>query len=270
MSTQQAGRPILQCTEIPMRAKISSKPCFPFVAGRQPSEYLKFQERYNRIDGLLEANPGILEAVHADFAKHCSGEGRESDFSSEQFLRMILIKTLEGLSYRDVIIRVTDSDFLRNFSRIYSGDMMNFAVLDMAAKCIDPTTWEKINAILADYARHGKKISGKKLRLDSTVCEANIHYPTDASLCWDGFRVVAREIRHCVKADPRLDMGNRFHDRKVKRLFTFVSTHSGKKTASTQRAVNHSATTLCERVEWICGVTKDFLRNADAKGTASV
>ena len=105
------------------------------------------------------------------------------------FFRMMVIKTIEGLSYRDVIIRVTDSDFLRNFSRINSGTMMNFAALDMAAKCVLPVTWEKINQILSGYARRGKKISGKKLRLDSTVCESNIHYPADASLCWDGFRV---------------------------------------------------------------------------------
>ena len=170
-----------------MRARISSKPCFPFVFRRPPSVYVKFQEGYNNIDRVLEASPAILDAVHADLASCCSGTGRESEFSSEQFFRMMVIKTIEGLSYRDVIIRVTDSDFLRNFSRINSGTMMNFAALDMAAKCVLPVTWEKINQILSGYARRGKKISGKKLRLDSTVCESNIHYPTDASLCWDGF-----------------------------------------------------------------------------------
>lgn len=247
-----------------MRLKIASEPCFPFVFRRPPQEYVKFQERYNSIDKVLEDNQSILETVHDDLAACCSGEGRESDFSSEQFLRMLIIKTLEGLSYRDVIIRVTDSDFLRNFSRINSGPMMNFTALDMAAKAILPATWEKINDILSRYARRGKKISKQQLRLDSTVCEANIHYPTDASLCWDGFRVLARQMRQIVDTDTRFDMGNRFHDRKVKRLYTFVSTHVGKKTASTQRAVRRCAAKLCDRVEWICGVGRDFLRNADA------
>lgn len=270
MSTHETSRPILHYTGIPMRAKIASKPCFPFVHHKQPQEYRKFQERYNSIDQLLEANPAILEAVHADLARCCSDKGRESEFSSEQFFRMLLIKVLEGLSYRDVIIRVTDSDFLRNFSRINSGTMMNFTVLEMAAKCILPSTWEKINDILSGFARRRKKITGDQFRMDSTVCEANIHYPTDASLCWDGFRVLARLIRQCVEADPRLDTGNRFHDRKVKRLFAFISTHAGKKTASTRRSVRHSAAKLCDRVDWICDMSRAFLRNGETKGTASV
>ena len=262
--------PTLHYAGIPMRAKIISKPCFPFVFKRPPQEYLKYQEKYNRIDALIDANSTILDAVHADLARCCSGAGRESEFSSEQFFRMFIIKTIEGLSYRDVIIRVNDSDFLRNFSRINSGNIMNFTGLEMAAKCILPATWEKINAILSSYARRQKKISGKRLRLDSTVCEANIHYPTDASLCWDGYRVLARLMRQCIEADANLNMGNRFHESKVKRLYTFVSTHIGKKTKSTQRKVRRNATQLCDRVNQICTNSKAFLRNADAHGTASV
>jgi len=253
-----------------MRAKIASKPCFPFVFHKPPQEYRKFQERYNSIDQLLEANPAILEAVHADLARCCSGKGRESQFSSEQFFRMLLIKVLEGLSYRDVIIRVTDSDFLRNFSRINSGTMMNFTALEMAAKCILSSTWEKANGILGGFARRRKKISGGQFRMDSTVCEANIHYPTDASLCWDGYRVLARLIRQCVDADPHLNLGNRFHDRRVKRLYTFVSTHISRKSTSTKRSVRRSAAILCDRTDWICGVGRTFLRNGDTMGTASI
>jgi IS5 family transposase len=133
-----------------------------------------------------------------------------------------------------------------------------------------PQTWKKINAILSDYARKTKRISGKQFRLDSTVCEANIHYPTDASLCWDGFRVLAREMRKCVEADSRLDMGNRFHDRKVKRLFTFIATHSSKKTASTKRAVRRCTKKLIDKVEWICRVGNDFVANSNVVGTRSI
>jgi len=50
---------------------------------------------------------------------------------------MIVVKVIEGLSLRDTIIRVADSDFLRNFTRIFSGKMMNLTALQTAMKNID-------------------------------------------------------------------------------------------------------------------------------------
>ena len=144
---------------IPMRNKINIKPCFPFCS-RVPKEVIKFQERYNHIDRILDENPEILEGVHTDLCHPCSSTGRQSTFSSEQFLRMIVVKVIEGLPLRDVIIRVSDSDFLRNFTRIFSGTMMGFTELDTAIKNITPQTWKKINTLLTRYAKRKKKISG--------------------------------------------------------------------------------------------------------------
>jgi transposase, IS5 family len=250
-----------------MRNKINIQPFFPSFS-RVPQEVVKFQERYDTISRLLDENPSILETVHADLSRPCSATGRQSTFSSEQFLRMIVVKVIQGLSLREVIIRVSDSDFLRNFTRIFSGTMMGFAELDTAIKNITPETWEKINALLLRYAKKKNMITGKRLRVDSTVCETNIHYPTDVSLLWDSFRVAARLMRHCVDADARLSMGNRFHDKKVKRLYTFVSTHAGQKRSN--RAVRRSMKILIEKVEWICDGAHQFLRNADGIGTGSL
>jgi IS5 family transposase len=250
-----------------MRNKIHIQPCISFPS-RVPQVVIQFQERYNRISQLFDENLIILEAVHADLSKPCSAAGRQSTFSSEQFLRMIIVKVIEGLSLRDVIIRVSDSDFFRNFTRIFSGDVMGFAELDMAIKSITPETWEKVNELLGRYARRKNKITGKRLRVDSTVCESNIHYPTDASLLWDSFRVAARLIQQGVEADATLSMENRFHSKKVKRLYTFVSTHGGQKRSA--RAVRRSMRQLIKKVEWICGIGCQFVDNAKKKGSPSL
>jgi len=250
-----------------MRHKIHSQPCISFPS-RLPQIVVQFQERYNRISDMLDENIGILEAVHADLSRVCSEAGRQGTFSSEQFLRMIVVKIIEGLVLRDVVIRVSDSDFLRNFTRIFSGEIMSFTELDMAIKNITPETWEKINTLLLRYARKKRKISSKRLRIDSTVCETNIHYPTDASLLWDSFRVAARTMQQCVEADAVLSMGNRFHSKKVKRLYTFVSTHSGKKRST--RAVRRGMRKLIEKVDWTCTLAHEFIRNADKKATGSI
>src|SRR5258707_3265481 len=38
-------------------------------------------------------------------------------------------------------------------------------------------------------------IRGRRLRVDTTVVETNIHYPTDSTLLADGVRVVTRTLR---------------------------------------------------------------------------
>lgn len=245
-----------------MRTKIIIQPSFPLIGHTIPQEYARFQQQYNRIDRLLDDNPAIIDAVHGDLIKTCSDDGRESTFSSEQFLRMIVVKVVEGLALRDTIIRVADSDFLRNFTRIFSGKMMNFTALQTAMKNIREETWKRINAILFDSAFKTGAISGKRLRVDSTVCETNVHYPTDASLMWDCFRTASRLMRQCVEADAALDMGNRFHDKKVKRLYTFIATHAGKKRAN--RAVRRAMRKFIGKIEWICDVSRDFLTHAAA------
>jgi IS5 family transposase len=222
----------------------------------------EYQKKYVAMDKLLDKNPGILAAFHADLKNFGSTGGRDSKFSSEQILRLCLVKGTETSVLRDTVIRVSGCDYLRNFTRIGLGKVPNFTFLGEALKCIQPSTWEKINVILLKYALKKELISGDSLRLDSTVCESNIHYPTDVHLMWDGFRVISRLMRQIIKADKRFDCGNRFHDRKIKKLFTFVSTQGGRKDKSVKRKIDKAMRTMIERLEWLTGVAREFSANA--------
>jgi len=240
-----------------MRKKVDIAPMFPLVIDTNlPKIVDDFKKKFDCISDLLDAHPAILDAVHSDIASMGSENGRESSFSSEQFLRMLIVKCVEGLSFRDTIIRVADSSIFRNFVRVFSGEVMNFTALDAASKMITPQTWEAINLILAKSMITAKKVTGEKQRVDSTVSESNTHYPTDASLLWDSYRVGARLIDQCRKADRRLDSGNRFHDKKVKRSYTFVATHYSRKGAATKRAVGKHTKHLLEQVERVSQIAR--------------
>jgi IS5 family transposase len=54
-------------------------------------------------------------------------------------------------------------------------------------------------------------IRGRRLRLDTTVVETNIHYPTDSSLLGDGVRVLTRVMKRIVRIAGRA--GTRLRDR---------------------------------------------------------
>jgi len=221
-----------------------------------------YQKKFDGINLVLENNPGILDAFHDDLKDFGSMNGRESKFSSEQILRFAIVKCVEGDPYRETIIRVNGSDFLRNFTRIGMGEVPGYTFFCEAMKCIRPETLKYMNALLLQYGKDKDLVSGKSLRVDSTVSESNIHYPTDAHLLWDGYHTLARMMTQARKADWRLDCGNRFHTRKAKSLFTFVSTHGGKKNKSTKRKVDKKMRTLMERVDWIVENARRFSKHA--------
>jgi len=244
-----------------LRKKIEIDPCFYLNVSGSLKIVDEYHQKYDAIDKLLDKNSAILDAFHGDLKKFGSTGGRESKFSSEQILRLYLVKGIETSVLRDTVIRVSGCDYLRNFTRIGLGDVPNFTFLGEAFKCIQPSTWDKINDILLKYALKKKLISGDSLRLDSTVCESNIHYPTDVHLMWDGFRVISRLIRR-IKADRQFSCGNRFHDRKMKKMFTFVSTQGGRKNKSVKRKIDKAMRTMVERLEWLVEVGEGFVTNA--------
>ena len=209
----------------------------------------EYQEKYTIVDELLEENSKILNLIHADLKHFSTGKGRESVFTSENIFRMLLVKWIEGDAFRDLIIRVSDSAFLRNFVKIGLGPMMDFTFLSRANKFIRSSTWESINLVLQQAGVDNKKISGDKLRLDSTLYEANVHYPTDSHLLWDSYRVISRLVGNSNEEYPECRMDYRFHDRKIKQLYTYISTHSSRLGKRTQQKITNRYKILIERVE---------------------
>lgn len=253
-----------------MRKIIDFQPCF-FINLHKSSKLVKeHQNKYNAIDALLDEQPSILKHIHSDLKKLGTNTGRGSSISSEQILRSIIVMYIEQCPYRETVIRISESDFLRNFTRIGIGKVMSFGYLCQAHKLISAATWAKINCILQDTAIKEEVISGEKLRLDSTVSETNIHYPTDPHLLWDCYRVSARLVRQCTEAEPHWNCGNRFHDKKIKKLFVYISTHFSKKNKSTQRKVNKCLSTLIERVGSQGEVVEHYIEHAKAAGPSSL
>ena len=141
--------------------------------------------------------------------------------------------------------------------------MMDFSFLSKANSILRESTWEAINQALAQYALDQRKITSEKLRLDTTVYETLIHYPTDSSLLWDCFRVLARLLRSIQKQLPQLALKHRFHDKKVKKLAYFITRNGASAKKSTQRKVKSTYRDLIERVAWIVGVAHQTLRTLD-------
>lgn len=203
----------------------------------------RYYAKYESISTILDHTPAILDVVHQDlkkplkYAKVKTKDGGTFTYTSDQVLRILLCQVIEGASLREIIIRIDDSNFLRRFTRLYNGPMMDFTTLDKLKNSIPPATWKKVNELLGRHAVDQKLISGEKVRLDTTAVETNIHWPTDSSLLWDTYRVLARLIDRAREVDPEAVGDQRLHPRRAKRLAQQIGRMGGMKNASSQLQV---------------------------------
>ncbi len=58
---------------------------------------------------------------------------------------------------------------------------------------LGPEGVERIHDRVVELAKENHIVKGRKMRLDTTVVETNIHYPTDSNLLGDGVRVLIRD-----------------------------------------------------------------------------
>ena len=167
----------------------------------------EYHEKYERISEVLDSTPEILTLLHEDLKKPlkyaCSSDkdGRSCAFTTDNVLRILLVMTIESMCLRRVVVLIDDSDFLRRFTRINDQRMMDYSTLNKLKNSVQPETWKKVNSALATYAYKKERISGDRLRVDTTAVETNVHYPTDSSLLWDCYRVFARLIDHARELD---------------------------------------------------------------------
>ena len=233
---------------------------FSFPSSAASKIVREYWRKYGRLNEVLLTNPEVLDWAHLDFERYLSSSpgGRESRYTSEEILRVLVVFFVEGDAYRDLVVRIENSDFLRGFVGLgFCKPMMDFSFVAKAFAALSEETWKKMNEVLARYAKDEGIITADRLRTDSTAYEANIHYPTDSSLLWDSFRVLARVLRRVQQELPHLGLKHRFHDKKVKKLAFFIARNAKSKSKRTRRRVKATYRKLIERVRWIAGICKE-------------
>ena len=244
-----------------MRQKRDAVLCFEWSGEPALKIVRQRRRRYKKISELLERNPAVLDLAHDDLQELLSQggrDGRKAGFTSENLLRALIAHQIEGQGYRGTIILIAESPFLQDFLRLGPRSVLDFTLLCKAFNAIRPETWKRINGLLAVDARDRKRIDPSVIRVDTTVVETNIHYPTDTSLAWDSWRVLARLLRQGRGISQQL-VPHRFHDAKVKRLYLHIARYIKSDFASRRRAVKTWWRKLIRRVEWIVDVAEGFL-----------
>lgn len=119
-------------------------------------------------------------------------------------LRLFVLKHIKNWSYRQLHEELQRNLDYRAFTQFFDEEIPAFSTFCRNFALIDEVAIRQLNDLLRDLAIERGIIKGKKLRTDTTVCENNIHHPTDNSLMQDGVRVLTRVVRYAEEILPSL------------------------------------------------------------------
>jgi transposase, IS5 family len=148
------------------------------------------------VDELLEDEQLLDTVYEAQGERHPQSRSRgRMQTPAEVLLRLLLLKHIRNWSY-DVLEREVRANLVyRAFTRIGDEKVPDAKTLARLGQLIEPKVIEQLHRRVVELAQEQGVTQGRKLRVDTTVVESNIHYPTDSSLLGDGTRVLTRTMK---------------------------------------------------------------------------
>ena len=178
-------------------------------------------------DKLLD-DEELIEVVYAaqgERHEHSATRGR-GQTPAEIALRLLLLKHVRNWSF-DVLEReVTLNLAYRDFARIGLNKVPDAKTLARIAQALGGKVIAKLHERLVQIAQENQVVQGRKLRVDTTVVETNIHYPTDSSMLGDGARALTRTMKKIEGKVGKLKRKVRNRTRSVSKKVIAIATAS--------------------------------------------
>ncbi|SPJ17055.1 transposase [Burkholderiales bacterium] len=114
---------------------------------------------------------------------------------AEVVLRLLLLKHVRNWSYAVLEREVRANLVYRQFTRVGAAKVPDAKTLGKLGVALGPQIVERIHRRVVAIAQEQRIVRGRRMRVDTTVVETDIHYPTDSSLLGDGVRVLTRAMK---------------------------------------------------------------------------
>ena len=161
-----------------------------------PPELFQMNEELTEVDRLLND-----DRFFAPFREKFDIRIGRPTTAVATYLRLMYLKYRYQLGYEALVKEVKDSFAWRRFCHLSLDEKVpDSTTLIKLTHRYGEETVKALNAALVLKLKADKVVRGKKLRLDTTVVESDVHYPTDTGLLNDGIRVVSRIVGKLKKA----------------------------------------------------------------------
>ena len=149
-------------------------------------------KEFAQISAILDSNNSIYLLARQDLGISNNNVGANG-MTAEQVIRAAIIKQIDCYTYRELAFHLSDSRVYSHFCKIGIGKAFKKSALQQGIKALSEETWEQINRTVIDYADDQDIEKGRKIRVDCTVVESNIHDPYDSELLVDANRVLDQD-----------------------------------------------------------------------------
>jgi len=194
------------------------RPQLHFGEGLIAEEVSDLREEWMKhADQVLE-DEQLVAAVYEALARRSPKSrtrGRRGT-PAEVVLRLLLLKHIRNWSYQVLEREVRANLVYRDFTRVGAGKAPDAKTMGRWGLALGPEGVEKIHERVVEIAQENQVIKGRKMRLDTTVVETNIHYPTDSNLLGDGVRVLIRAMKRIAEIAGKQGAKLRDRSRSVK------------------------------------------------------
>jgi IS5 family transposase len=213
------------------------------------------------ISDFIDKHGHLVEKVRRDLERSLKNPktGR-SGMTAQQVLRSFVLQRVKNWDYRELRERIADGYTLRRFTRFYSQRVPKHDAFNRAVHKLTPATLEVINELVVQSAVALGLENGKKLRVDTTVVETDIHHPTDSTLLWDTVRVVTRLIGSLGKLLPQGVPGFTNRSRSARRRMQEIQRMTPKER---RRRLVPKYRELIHTTEQVVGNARDVLKKTE-------
>ena len=215
----------------------------------------------NHADRLLDDETIVATVYEALGRRHPKSRSRGRRGSpAEMVLRLLILKHVRNWSYEVLEREVRANLVYRDFTRVGGGKMPDAKTMGRWGLVVGPEVIKRVHQQLVAIAQAEGIAAGRRMRVDTTVVETNIHDPTDSSLLGDGVRVLTRVMKKITAIAGEAGARLRDRSRSVKLRMLEIARAARAKGPQSQKRLKHGYGRLLDSTSRVVGQAKRFAR----------
>jgi IS5 family transposase len=212
-------------------------------------------------DRLLDDEAMVAAVYEALARRHPKSRSRgRRGAPAEMVLRLLVLKHVRNWSYQVLEREVRANLVYRDFTRVGGEKMPDAKTMGRWGLAVGPEVVKQVHERLVAIAQAEGIATGRRMRVDTTVVETNIHYPTDSSLLGDGVRVLTRTMKKIAAIAGDLGAKLRDRSRTVKLRVLDIARAARAKGPQSQERLKLSYGKLLASTSRVVGQAKRFAR----------
>ena len=233
-----------------------------FGDGLIVAEIKDLQETWMQHADMVLEDDAIISVVHhaLEHRHPASRSHGRPGFPAEVVLRLLILKHVRNWSYAVLEREVCANLVYRDFTRVGADKTPDAKTMGRWGIALGPAVIKQVHDRIIQIAQASKVVQGRKMRVDTTVVESNIHYPTDSSLLGDGVRVLIRGMHKITELAGAAGAKLRDRSRSVKWRVLEIARAARAKSPPSRDRLKTAYGSLIQATSRVVGQAKRFAR----------